>query len=302
VRVLALVLALVLAGCATPTLTSRDAAPRVVPRNLERIPDPVPRAEPRARYGNHSPYVVFGRTYHVREHADGYAETGYASWYGRKFHGRPTSSGEPYDMFALTAAHRSLPLPTYVRVTRVETNRSIVVRVNDRGPFHENRIIDLSYAAAVKLGFADQGVARVRVEAIGPGGRPPLRAAAPTTAPPTGAVPAATRPAPARTAAPAVPTAPAAPEPAPPVGPYWVQAGAFRDRSAAERLRARLDTLVRDGAARERADPARVELASGDDALVRVRVGPFPDLTAANRMQALITFADVAGVPLIVRD
>ena len=297
-RVPALLLVLVLAGCATPSLTSRDAAPRVVPRNLERIPDPVPRAEPRARYGNHSPYVVFGRTYHVREDATGYAETGYASWYGRKFHGRPTSSGEPYDMFALTAAHRSLPLPTYVRVTRLGTNRSIVVRVNDRGPFHANRIIDLSYAAAVKLGFADQGVARVRVEAIVPGSRPPLRAAAPTAAP-TGAVSAATRPAPARAAAPAVPTTPAAPEP--PAGPFWVQAGAFRDRGAAERLRARLDRIVRDGA-RERAGPARVELASGEDALVRVRVGPFPDLTAANRMQALITFADVAGVPLIVRD
>lgn len=293
-RVLALVLALVLAGCATPTLTSRDAAPRVVPRNLERIPDPVPRAEPRARYGNHSPYVVFGRTYHVREDAAGYAETGYASWYGRKFHGRPTSSGEPYDMFALTAAHRSLPLPTFVRVTRVDTKRSIVVRVNDRGPFHENRIIDLSYAAAVKLGFADQGVARVRVEAIVPGSRPPLRAAASGASPPAGTATDGTRPTPA-------PGGPAAAQPAP-AGPFWVQAGAFRDRSAAERLRARLDTIVRDGVARERASPARVELASGDDALVRVRVGPFPDLTAANRMQALITFADVAGVPLIVRD
>jgi rare lipoprotein A len=297
VRVLGLLLAVLLVGCATPSLTSRDAAPRVVPRNLERMPDPVPRAEPRARYGNHSPYVVFGRTYHVREDAAGYAETGYASWYGRKFHGRPTSSGEPYDMFALTAAHRSLPLPTYVRVTRVDTNRSIVVRVNDRGPFHQDRIIDLSYAAAVKLGFADQGVARVRVEAIVPGARPPLQAAAP-------AAPAASaaRTAPTPAARPATPV-PAPTEESPPAaGPFWVQAGAFRDRSAAERLRARLDSIVRDGAARERAGPARVELASGDDALVRVRVGPFPDLTAANRMQALITFADVAGVPLIVRD
>ena len=98
--------------------------------------------------------------------AQGYAEDGNASWYGRKFHGRLTSSGEPFDMFQLTAAHRSLPIPTFVRVTRRDTGKAVVVRVNDRGPFHDNRIIDLSYAAALKLGYADRGTARVQLESI----------------------------------------------------------------------------------------------------------------------------------------
>lgn len=126
-----------------------------------------PRAEPKSRYGNPESYVVHGRRYHVRETATGYVAEGTASWYGSKFHGRRTSSGETYDMYALTAAHRSLPLPTYVRVTNLDNGKSLVVRVNDRGPFHDDRLIDLSYAAAVKLGFADSGTAPVRVRALG---------------------------------------------------------------------------------------------------------------------------------------
>ena len=110
-----------------------------------------PRWEPRAAVGNHSPYRVFGVEYRVLPSAEQFEERGIASWYGRKFHGRPTSSGEPHDMFALTAAHKHLPLPTYVRVTREDTGASLVVRVNDRGPFHGDRIIDLSYAAARRL-------------------------------------------------------------------------------------------------------------------------------------------------------
>lgn len=123
--------------------------------------------EPPSRSGN-SDYTLFGKRYEIMDTAVGYRETGLASWYGEKFHGHTTSNGETYDMYQLSAAHTRLPLPTFVRVTNLENGRSTIVRVNDRGPFHDERIIDLSYAAAVKLGFAAQGVARVRLEALTP--------------------------------------------------------------------------------------------------------------------------------------
>ncbi len=144
----------------------QDGPPAREPPDLADLPDPIPRREPPSRRGNPPSYTVHGKTYHVLGSAAGYYATGMASWYGRKFHGRLTSSGEPFDMFKLTAAHRSLPIPTYVRVTNLDNGRQSVVRVNDRGPFHSDRIIDLSYAAAVKLGFADRGTARVRVEVL----------------------------------------------------------------------------------------------------------------------------------------
>ncbi len=137
-----------------------------LPYDLGRLPDPVPSAEPPSRYGNPPSYEVRGTTYYPVKSAAGYRAEGVASWYGKKFHGRRTSSGEIYDMYKLTAAHRTLPIPTYVRVTNLENGRRTVVRVNDRGPFHDDRILDLSYAAAVKLGFSDKGTARVRVEAL----------------------------------------------------------------------------------------------------------------------------------------
>ena len=143
----------------------KDSAPAAPPPGLATLPDPVVRNDPKSRRGN-NPYVVFGQHYQVMDTAAGYDQTGGASWYGTKFHGRTTSSGEPYDMYELTAAHRSLPIPTYVRVTNLHNGRSSIVRVNDRGPFHPNRIIDLSFAAAVKLGFERTGTARVRVESL----------------------------------------------------------------------------------------------------------------------------------------
>ncbi len=142
-----------------------DSAPERIPKGLANLPDPTVQDETPSRTGNR-PYEVFGRSYDVMSSSNGYAATGNASWYGTKFHGRTTSSGEPYDMFQLTAAHRSLPLPTFVRVTNLDNDKQTIVRVNDRGPFHPDRIIDLSYAAAVKLGFAKEGTARVRVEAL----------------------------------------------------------------------------------------------------------------------------------------
>lgn len=133
------------------------------------IPEPDPKPEPAAAYGNRSPYTVLGKAYRVLPSADGYVERGTASWYGQKFHGRQTSSREIYDMCSFTAAHKTLPLPSYVRVTRLDTGRSVVVRVNDRGPFHAGRVIDLSFAAAVKLGLDRSGTAPVEVRAL-PGG------------------------------------------------------------------------------------------------------------------------------------
>ena len=148
-----------------PATELEDAAPVAPPPALDALPDPVVRDDPKSKRGN-SPYVVFGKHYQVVESAAGYNREGDASWYGTKFHGRTTSSGETYNMYELTAAHRSLPIPTYVRVTNLDNGKSSVVRVNDRGPFHPERIIDLSYAAAVKLGFERTGTARVRVESL----------------------------------------------------------------------------------------------------------------------------------------
>ena len=141
-----------------------DTVPDYVP-DVDAIPEPEVRAEPRSRAGNKS-YSVLGKRYQVLDSAHGYAEEGLASYYGNKFHGRRTSNQEVYDMYAFTAAHKSLPLPSFARVTNLDNGRSVVVRVNDRGPFHAGRVIDLSYAAAVKLGYRDRGTARVRVEAL----------------------------------------------------------------------------------------------------------------------------------------
>lgn len=138
--------------------------------DLDAIPDAVPRDEPRSRYGNRDEYEVFGRTYRTLASAEGYVEEGVASWYGEEFHGRSTSSGEPYDMYAMTAAHRSLPLPSYVEITNLDNGRTVVVRVNDRGPFHGDRLIDVSYAAAHRLRMIGPGTARVRVRALRPEG------------------------------------------------------------------------------------------------------------------------------------
>ncbi|WP_282452839.1 septal ring lytic transglycosylase RlpA family protein [Pseudomarimonas salicorniae] len=200
-RGLALLLGiLLLAGCASgprkaplPERESARARPQTgelyaphipdggpaLPPDLRGIAEPIPVPEPRSRYGNRSPYKVLGKTYQVMEDARGYRERGIASWYGNKFHGRPTSSFEPYDMYKYTAAHKTLPLPSFARVTNLENGRSVVVRVNDRGPFHAGRIIDLSYVAAVKLGIHLRGTAEVEVESIDAGDTPTLVAGDP---------------------------------------------------------------------------------------------------------------------------
>lgn len=167
VRAAALVaLALVLVACGRPSVREAPDGPPPQPLDPALIERPEPRPEPRSAYGNHSPYEVLGRTYRVMADARGYREKGIASWYGTKFHGRATSSGEPYDLYRLTAAHRTLPLPTWVEVRRLDTGETVTVRVNDRGPFHPDRIIDLSWAAASELGMTEAGTAPVEVRAI----------------------------------------------------------------------------------------------------------------------------------------
>lgn len=209
------------------------------------VPEPVPREEPRSRYGNRSPYTVLGKNYHVRESAKGYSERGVASWYGAKFNGRSTSSGEIYDMCAFTAAHKTLPLPSFVRVTNLDNGRSLIVRVNDRGPFHAGRLIDLSYAAAVRLGVDRTGTARVELRAVtGEGEAASSEIAPPASNPPPVAVrdePDGTR--------------------------RWLQLGSFADKDNARRLVERLgDAGVED------ADIDHAEVDGRD--VWRVRIGP----------------------------
>ena len=241
----ALVLA-VMAGCASPG--GGDGAP-ARPPDVSNVPDAVPQPEPRSRRGNPPVYEVMGRRYYVMNDARGYRERGVASWYGTKFHGRLTSSGEPYDMYAMTAAHKTLPLPAYVRVTHVENGRSVVVRVNDRGPFVGERIIDLSYAAAVRLGMHDHGTALVDVELLEPG----------ATA------------APARTVAsgPGAPSRDAAPA--------WLQVGAFSDAGNA----ARLEQQLKGQGIGEVVTVADRELPRS---VYRVRIGPLVGLDQVERM------------------
>ncbi|MCR9276368.1 MAG: septal ring lytic transglycosylase RlpA family protein [Pseudomonadaceae bacterium] len=298
-------LALVAVGCASvPGPLSRpqsDGAPRNAPANLASLPDPIPRAELPSRYGNPASYIVHGKKYTTWDSAEGYREEGLASWYGTKFHGRRTSSGEPFNMYALTAAHRHLPVPTYVRVTNLDNQRSTIVRVNDRGPFHPHRIIDLSYAAAVKLGFEDHGTARVLVETVvthGPGNRPvetvvastataqPDRQAPSSVASVPHTVVADTRPPPVSQVLPAQAMQPAMAVPTR----FVVQAGAFSQLESADQMARSLSQMV--------LSPAYV-VRTNDDGYYRVRVGPYVDRAEAIRIQALLA-AQLKRAPLLI--
>lgn len=211
------------------------------PPDMDTIPDATPRAEPLLAAANR-PYNALGQEYVPMQQIQPYTKQGIASWYGRRFHGKRTSSGEPYDMYGMTGAHPTLPIPSYVRVTNLANNKSVIVRINDRGPFHSSRIIDLSYTAAWKLGYADRGSAEVRVEAIVPdemdmvaanaskksGSKPVLSSASAATTPPLTA--AATPPAPVMTAD----TPSASPAP---VGGIYLQLGAFASKANADSFR-----------------------------------------------------------------
>ena len=232
---------------------AQDHAPSADRARALALPQPIPRAEVPSRYGNGPSYQVWGVTYQVRASAAGYREEGLASWYGAKFHGHRTSSGETYDMYQLSAAHKTLPIPTWARVTNLDNGKSTVVRVNDRGPFHPDRIIDLSWAAAVQLDIDQRGTGRVRVEAITPTTDQPASAPAPTVS--------------AATASP------------PPAGQLFLQLGAFHQRASAVELVTSLTTQF---------DwPVAVR---SQNALHRVWIGPFADpaarLAARQRLQA----------------
>lgn len=292
-------LALVLAGCGS---TSRrggpiDRAPSTgggggyylddgpgasAPANIEAIPDAVPKIEPLSR-GTLRPYVVMGRSYTPMTQLTPYKARGIASWYGRRYHGKQTSSGEIYDMYAMSAAHTVLPIPSYARVTNVSNGRSVVVRVNDRGPFIDSRLIDLSYTAAYKLGIIGAGSGMVEVESIIPGVTPAVEPP-PTVASAPPAVPAAVEAAPVTTV-PLPPPAPVTPPPAPVIaselaaassalpGGTYLQFGAFGVQSNAEsylaRLQAQADWL---------AGSLRVHFSDG---IYRVQAGPYASDAAA---------------------
>ncbi|MDX1755807.1 MAG: septal ring lytic transglycosylase RlpA family protein [Marinobacter sp.] len=255
--VCALAVTVVMAGCASsPGSSSRyalsqDRAP-AGHFDASGLADAVPRYEPRRAAGNKSPYTVWGKQYRVMDSAEGYLEEGTASWYGEKFHGHKTSNGEVFDMYAMSAAHKSLPIPSYARVTNLENGRSVIVRVNDRGPFHGDRLIDLSYAAAIKLGYQGQGTARVEVAAI--------------TVTPDGVVTVAGEP-----LNQAVPVA-SGPTSRGGVGAQalFLQLGSFSHRAPAQLLAEQVEEIVA-SAVRVRA----VETADGR--FHRVQVGPFVD-------------------------
>jgi rare lipoprotein A len=243
----------VLAGCAT---APGDRAPAQAPRSLP--PDPVPRQEPLSKYGNGPFYEVNGRRYQVMPSSHGYQERGVASWYGEKFHGRPTSSQEPYDMHAMTAAHKTLPLPTYVRVRNLANGSSVIVRVNDRGPFVDNRIIDLSYAAARKLDMIRDGTGLVEITALGFAEAGPAAHAADEVVALT------------RSRAPAA------------RGDIFVQVGAFGDPANARR---RHNELQDGGIAHVFVH----EDAAQSPTLYRVRIGPIADATEYDSIVARLS-------------
>ena len=243
------------------------------PANLDELPDATPRPEPLHRFANR-PYTVLGKDYVPATSLRPYRERGVASWYGRKFHGQKTSIGETYDMYAMTAAHPTLPLPSYARVTNVATGRSVVVRVTDRGPFLHGRIIDLSYAAAHRVGIAAKGSGEVEVEAIIPGDGPLLAAAPPL--PPVA-------PPPAASAAAKAPLPQQAPIGGDAAGGFVVQLGAFGNFGNAQNFLAHVQAQL----AAAQVEP-KVRDVGG---LYRVYVGPYPDRDEARRVADRITAA-----------
>ena len=251
------------------------------PPNLDSLPDAQPRLEALNRFANR-PYTVFGREYVPATSLRPYKERGVASWYGRKFHGEKTSIGETYDMYAMTAAHPTLPLPSYARVTNVATGRSVVVRVNDRGPFLHDRVIDLSYAAAYRVGIAQKGSGLVEVEAIIPG---ETVAVVTTPLPPVESAPVAPPP-PGQPAAETGTPVPIAPSD----GGFAVQLGAFSNYANAQNFAARLaNQLAPLGV------EAKVRQVSG---LFRVFVGPYPSRDEARRTADQLR--DALGLPTTI--
>ncbi len=292
----ALLAAVLLAACASNAHRIQPLPPQPVPppppaAEIARIPDAVPRPEARSAHGNPPFYDALGHRYFVLATADGYLERGVASWYGPSFHGGNTSSGEAYDMYGMTAAHKTLPLPTYARVTNLANGRSVVVRINDRGPFVANRIIDLSYTAAAKLDMLRDGTAVVEVRALGPGGGTQLAGLSPAPA----AAPAQTFEPPATAPPPSAALPSATPPPGAPALPLlYVQTGAFGDPANAGRQLARLH-------AAGLASAFILPPPEGKAQLYRVRVGPVGSVAEFDALATQLAGLGIAD-PRLVTD
>ena len=249
-------LGLLLSACAETTL---------LVHNVKKIKSVVAKPSPViGHYKVGKAYKIKNVWYYPAED-DSYVETGIASWYGPQFHNKKTANGEIFNQFEVSAAHRTLPIPSVVQVTNLTNGRSLVVRVNDRGPFHDDRIIDLSYAAARRLGFLEQGTTPVRLEALtfpppSPEAREPREEAR-----------AGTR--------------------------LWLQAGAFQDRAAAAALAAELGPLLTLASS-----PAPLSIRQDPPPFYRVRIGPFEDVQGAERVQAFLMFSDVPATPLLIEE
>ncbi|MBX3709776.1 MAG: septal ring lytic transglycosylase RlpA family protein [Gammaproteobacteria bacterium] len=236
-----------------------------------KIPNAVPKPEPLAKYGNVKSYAVFGKHYHTMKSSNGYEETGTASWYGTKFHSRKTSSGEPYNMLGMTAAHKTLPLPTYVEVTNLNNQRKVIVKVNDRGPFVSNRLIDLSYVAAKKLGMLGHGTTPVRIKAINPysyhSAEPFFAGSQKPTSHPVfthknhfASIQSHKKNLQSKNHSHLV----------------YLQVGAFRSKFYAKKLQQRLSTLT--------SAPVVIHAPSTKETLYKVKIGPFNDLASAEKI------------------
>ncbi len=269
---LLLLLALVIAGCSGNSSKSgrysikNDHGPQGHV-DLSHVPDAVPKVEPRSRGGNKSKYTVWGKSYNVMASSDGYQQQGTASWYGKKFHGHNTANGEVYDMYGMSAAHKTLPLPTYVRVTNIKNGRQVIVRVNDRGPFHGSRLIDLSYAAAFKLDMLKTGTANVRVEAINPSGYSATQVA--RSSQPAAVIPVLSA--------------------ADPVNAHfkagrYLQVGAYSSWGSAQSVKTQLESLVQDLS-------VIINKHEGTKPLYRVQMGPVDHLGTLNGLYNVLKTA-----------
>lgn len=258
-----LCIAIGISACSSkgPLIEPADDAP-LQPMDVGDIPNAIPRHEAPSRYGNPASYVVYGTRYHTLASSKGYKERGLASWYGTKFHGKRTSSGEPYDLYGMTAAHKTLPLPTYVEVTNLDNGRSVILKVNDRGPFHDERLIDLSYSAAVKLGIVGHGTGKVEVRAIDTESSLPAPDSSPLATP---------------VAAPVMPQQTGDPDAAV----YYLQVGAFSSRENATGLQQKIQS--------QNMGASRIIEGPGDSGtLYKVQVGPLSSYAEADRVtQAL---------------
>jgi rare lipoprotein A len=254
--------ALLFTGCSSRiSRDTADAAPQE-PIDISGIPDAIPRNEPLSRYGNPVSYEVMGHRYYTLKSRNGYVERGIASWYGTKFHGLRTSSGEPYDIYKMTAAHKTLPLPTYARVTNLKNGRSVIVKINDRGPFHANRIIDLSYAAAAKLGILEYGTGLVEVEAINPSApkKPMLATNTPETHQGSS---------------------------------LFLQVGAFRNRNNAQRLSSKLQNA-------NIGDIHIMEASNASGPIYRVRIGPLGSVDEADRLSSTLISKGYSSTQVVI--